>query len=71
MAALEDNDVFSLKALLALFNGKFDALAFFESAEAIALNRREMYEYVCPVFLGEEAITFTTVEPFYGSDHSC
>jgi hypothetical protein len=71
MAGLYNNDVFSLKALLALLYGKFYTLAFFESAEAIALNCREMHEYICSVFLGEETITFATVEPFYGPDHSC
>jgi len=42
-------------------------LVLLQSFEAIALNSREVNEYVLAAFNGDEAITFLCVKPFHNT----
>jgi hypothetical protein len=56
-------DVAGLRALGAVNDLEFDRLAFFERAESVALDGREVYEHVTPALALDEAIPFGVVEP--------
>jgi hypothetical protein len=60
---VEDDDVGSLKTLRALFNSELDLLAFLQVLETLALNGREVYEYICAALTGDEAVTLGPIEP--------
>ena len=64
---LGGEDVFRLRALLALCDGKFDPLAFGERFEALTLDCTEVCKNVGARFLLDEAEAFGFVEPFNGS----
>lgn len=62
--------ILCLEAFGALLYREFNFLALFKGAEAITADSGEVYENIRSIFLRKETITFTTVEPFDGSDHS-
>jgi hypothetical protein len=62
---LQEGDVGSLQALLALLNAEFDLLAFFEGAETITLDSRKVNEYISAIFLCQKAVALGIIEPFY------
>ncbi len=61
---LQFNHVGSLRTAISLRNFEFDFLTFFQSFEAIALDCREVDEYVVAVFNGDKAVSFFCVKPF-------
>ena len=54
-AGLDDNDVFSLQALLALRYGELDALALFEVLEPLAPDGAIVDKYVAVAFTADKA----------------
>jgi hypothetical protein len=68
--SLEGFDVGSLQTLGAFFDGEFHLLAFFQVAEAFALNSGEVDEYIRTAFAGDEAVALATVEPFDRTDYT-
>jgi hypothetical protein len=65
---LDNHDVGSLKTFRALFDRKFDTLAFLQGAEAIGLYRAEVHENIRAALPFNEAIAFARIEPF---DRAC
>src|SRR5215208_3980753 len=63
----DDSDVLGFLALPAWGHVELDALAVFERPVAIALNRREVDEYVVPAFTLDEAEALLRVEPFHSA----
>src|SRR6185503_15979927 len=61
-------DFIRLHALLALDQQEADFLAFFQSLEAIALDRTEVHENITTAFRADETKTLGVVEPFHGTD---
>ena len=61
------HDVGSLEAFRAFDDVEFDFLAFVERLETVAGDCLEVYEYVFAARLRDEAETFFSVEPFYGT----
>lgn len=60
---LERPDVFRLPTLLAFGHREFNRLAFFKAAIAIALDRREMHEYIFPALARDKTETLSGIEP--------
>jgi len=70
LALLQRDDVFGLRAFLALRDGKLDLLAFGKRFETIADDCAEMREYIGAGFLRDKAVAFRFVEPLHGSTGS-
>ena len=52
------------------FGFKSHLLPFFQCAETLGLNRREMYENIVSAFVvGNKSIALSVIEPFYSSVH--
>src|SRR5438477_12305867 len=64
---LDRDDVRGLQALGALRDFELDVRAFGEGAEAIALNRGEVYEHILAALRGDEAEALRVVEPLDGA----
>ena len=63
---LQRDNVASCWAFLAVFDGELNLLAFVQRFEIVALNSREMYEYIfAAIVRSNETKTFTSVKPFY------
>src|SRR5690349_20754188 len=60
---LDLGDVAGLRALRTVNDLEFDRLAFLERAEAVALNRRVVDEYVTTAVALDETISLGVVEP--------
>jgi len=63
-------DVGCLQTLGALFDGEFHLLAFFEVAETIGLNGREMDENIRTAIAGDESVTLAAIKPFDRTDYT-
>ncbi|HWG88864.1 MAG TPA: hypothetical protein VN679_13845 [Candidatus Acidoferrales bacterium] len=61
--ALQGPNVFCLPTLLAFGHSEFNRLAFFKAAIAIALNCREVNEYIFTALTGDKAKALSGVEP--------
>ena len=61
------NDVFRLRAFLAIGDGELHFLTIGEGFETIALNSAEVYKDIRPIFLCYEAIAFCLVKPLHGT----
>src|SRR5262249_48201855 len=62
-SGLDFGDVAGLRAFGTVYDLEFDRLAFFERAEAVALNRRVVHEDVTASVALDEPITLGVVEP--------
>src|SRR5690606_19124840 len=62
---LERDDVAGLKTLGAFFQGEFNALAFFQSAETASLDCRIVHEDIRAIFTFDEAEALRTIDPLY------
>jgi hypothetical protein len=65
---LQRGYVDSLQSLRAFFDGEFHLLALFETTIAIALDSGVMYKDICSIFLAQETVPLTAIEPFDCSD---
>jgi hypothetical protein len=64
---LDGDYVLRLEAFLALDNGKFYTLAFFQVAVSVANDGVEMDEYIFAFFAFNKTVAFATIEPLYGA----
>jgi hypothetical protein len=64
------DDIFGLRAFLALCNREFDFLTFGERLEAVTGDIAVVCEYVGARFLLDKAKALGFVEPFYGTGSS-
>jgi hypothetical protein len=65
---LDGFDVGGLQTLGAFFDREFNALAFFEVAETLALDSGEVDEDIRAAFAGDESVAFATIEPLDRTD---
>ena len=54
-----------LRSFCTVNDFKFNSLAFLKGLKAIHVQSRIMNEYVIPLFVGDETISFLVVEPFH------
>ena len=64
---LQGNNVFRLRAFLALSNGELNLLAFCQGLETAALNSAEVNEYVGAAFTSDKAEALGFVEELDGT----
>lgn len=57
--------IYSLRSLSAVNDFVFNSSAFLEGLEAFHVQSGIVYEYIVTILIGDEAITFLVVEPFY------
>jgi hypothetical protein len=67
---LKGDDVGCLQALGAFFDREFDLLTFFESAEALSLDRAVMDEDISAAIAADKTITLRSIEPLDRSDYT-
>jgi hypothetical protein len=65
--SLEDLDVLGLPAFRSLRYVELNRLAFLQRAKSVALNRREVHEYVLAVRSAQKPEAFGVVKPFHCS----
>jgi hypothetical protein len=65
--SVNDLNLISLHAFLALHGYESDLLAFFQATEAGAFDSAEVNEQIRAAFRGDETKTFLVVEPFDGA----
>lgn len=58
-----------LRTAISFDNVKFYGLAFFQCAESICLNGREMDKHIISAFPFDKSKTFFCVKPFYSALH--
>src|ERR1041385_206068 len=65
LAALQHLHVLCLPPLRAFDDVELHRLAFFQTAETIRLNSREVNEHIFSIFAGNKAIAFRVIEPLH------
>src|SRR5271167_2997463 len=70
-AALDASDVFGLESLRTLHHFELDSLTLVEALVALALDRREMYEYILAGLTADKAIALCCIKPLDGTVFHC
>jgi len=64
--SLDGEDVTGRRTFLAIFNGKFDFLAFVQGFKTAALDSGKVYKHIfATVVRGDETKAFRLIKPFY------
>src|SRR5271170_4843173 len=69
--SLDASDVFGLESLRTLHHFELDSLTLVEALVALALDRREMYEYILAGLTADKAIALCCIKPLDGTVFHC
>src|SRR5271167_245578 len=64
---LDASDVFGLESLRTLHHVELDSLTLVEALVALALDRREVYEYIFPGLALDKSKALCCIKPLYGT----
>ena len=64
---LQRDDVLCLQPLRTLLDDELHRLTLFQAAETVALDRREVYEYILAVLARDESVSLSVVKPLHSS----